>query len=66
VSHLPPHLLAGAEDEVRSGLPSGLTLAAMEKLLIRDDDLPPAQGNRGRRPRANWALTRARCFGNQA
>jgi len=35
LSHLPPHL-RGTEGEVRSGLPSGLTLAAMEKLLIRD------------------------------
>jgi transcriptional regulator with PAS, ATPase and Fis domain len=35
LSHLPPHL-RGEEDEARSGLPSGLTLAAMEKLAIRD------------------------------
>ena len=44
LSHLPPHL-RGAEDEVRSGLPSGLTLAAMEKLLIRDA-LRRHEGNR--------------------
>jgi PAS domain S-box-containing protein len=42
--HLPPHL-RGAEDEVRSGLPAGLTLAAMEKLLIRDA-LRRHKGNR--------------------
>ena len=42
--HLPPHL-RGAEDEVSSGLPSGLTLAAMEKLLIRDA-LRRHKGNR--------------------
>ncbi len=44
LSHLPPHL-RGAEDEVRSGLPSGLTLVAMEKLLIRDA-LRRHEGNR--------------------
>ncbi len=44
LSHLPPHL-RGAEDEVRSGLPSGLTLAAMEKLLICDA-LRRHKGNR--------------------
>jgi transcriptional regulator with PAS, ATPase and Fis domain len=44
LSHLPPHL-RGAEDEVRSGMPSGLTLAAMEKLLIRDA-LRRHKGNR--------------------
>ena len=42
--HLPPHL-RGAEDEVRSGLPSGLTLGGMEKLLIRDA-LRRHKGNR--------------------
>ncbi len=42
--HLPPHL-RGAEDEARSGLPSGLTLATMEKLLIRDA-LRRHKGNR--------------------
>jgi PAS domain S-box-containing protein len=44
LSHLPPHL-RGAEDEGRSELPSGLTLAAMEKLLIRDA-LRRHKGNR--------------------
>ena len=44
LSHLPPHL-RGAEDEARSGLPSGLTLATMEKLLIRDA-LRRHKGNR--------------------
>jgi transcriptional regulator with PAS, ATPase and Fis domain len=44
LSHLPPQL-RGAEDEGRSGLPSGLTLAAMEKLLIRDA-LRRHKGNR--------------------
>ena len=33
--HLPPHL-RGEEGAMRSGLPTGMTLAAMEKLLIRD------------------------------
>jgi PAS domain S-box-containing protein len=44
LAHLPPHL-RGAEDEARSGLPSGLTLATMEKLLIRDA-LRRHKGNR--------------------
>jgi len=35
VAHLPGHL-RGGPDEARLGLPSGLTLAAMENLLIRD------------------------------
>jgi PAS domain S-box-containing protein len=42
--HLPPHL-RGEEDEIRSGLPPALTLAAMEKLLIRDA-LRKHKGNR--------------------
>ncbi len=33
--HLPPHL-RGEEGAMRSGPPTGVTLAAMEKLLIRD------------------------------
>ena len=43
-SHLPPQL-RGNDEGVRSGLPAGLTLAAMEKLLIRDA-LRRRNGNR--------------------
>lgn len=43
-SHLPPQLRA-SDDGAHSGLPAGLTLAAMEKLLIRDA-LRRSQGNR--------------------
>ncbi len=44
LAHLPSHL-RGQEDGALSGLPSGLTLAAMEKLLIRDA-LRRHKGNR--------------------
>jgi transcriptional regulator with PAS, ATPase and Fis domain len=44
LSQLPPQLRGDGED-ARSGLPAGLTLAAMEKLLIRDA-LRRAKGNR--------------------
>jgi PAS domain S-box-containing protein len=43
LAHLPPHLRGGTNGS--SGLPAGLTLAAMEKLLIRDT-LRRNQGNR--------------------
>ncbi|MFO1500042.1 MAG: sigma 54-interacting transcriptional regulator [Verrucomicrobiota bacterium] len=43
-SHLPPQL-RGGDEGVRSGLPSGLTLLAMEKLLLRDA-LRRTKGNR--------------------
>jgi PAS domain S-box-containing protein len=42
-AHLPPQLRG--EDGLRSGLPAGMTLAAMEKLLIRDA-LRRQRGNR--------------------
>jgi transcriptional regulator with PAS, ATPase and Fis domain len=42
--HLPPKL-RGDEAGLRTGLPTGLTLAAMEKLLIRDA-LRKHEGNR--------------------
>jgi PAS domain S-box-containing protein len=44
MSHLPPQV-RGGEDGVRSGLPSALTLAAIEKLAIRDA-LRRQKGNR--------------------
>ena len=44
LAHLPSHL-RGGEDGALSGLPPGLTLAAMEKLLIRDA-LRRHKGNR--------------------
>ena len=44
MAHLPPKL-RGDEAGLRSGLPPGLTLAAMEKLLIRDA-LRKHEGNR--------------------
>jgi PAS domain S-box-containing protein len=44
LTHLPPHL-RGEHDGVRSELPTGLTLAAVEKLLIRDA-LRRSNGNR--------------------
>lgn len=44
LSHLPPHL-RGDEAASPTGLPAGLTLAAMEKLLIRDA-LRRNKGNR--------------------
>ncbi|MBE0543821.1 MAG: sigma 54-interacting transcriptional regulator [Verrucomicrobia bacterium] len=44
LSHLPPKL-RGDEATLRSGLPPGVTLAAMEKLLIRDA-LRRNKGNR--------------------
>jgi PAS domain S-box-containing protein len=44
LAHLPSHL-RGQEDGALSGLPSGLTLAAMEKLLIRNA-LRRRNGNR--------------------
>jgi PAS domain S-box-containing protein len=44
LTHLPPKL-RGDEAGLRSGLPAGLTLAAMEKLLIRDA-LRKHEGNR--------------------
>jgi PAS domain S-box-containing protein len=43
-SHLPPHL-QGKDDGDRSALPAGLTLAAMEQMLIRDA-LRRSKGNR--------------------
>jgi PAS domain S-box-containing protein len=43
-AHFPPQL-RGDDDGLRAGLPSGMTLAAMEKLLIRDA-LRRHQGNR--------------------
>jgi len=48
--HLPPHL-RGEEAGSRSGLPDGLTLGAMEKLLIRDT-LQRHGGNRAAAARA--------------
>ncbi len=48
--HLPPKL-RGDEAALRTGLPSGLTLAAMEKLLIRDA-LRKHEGNRAAAARA--------------
>jgi len=44
LDHLPPHL-RGDQEGVHSGLPAGLTLAAMEKLLIQDA-LRRHKGNR--------------------
>jgi len=44
MAHLPPKL-RGDEAGLRTGLPAGLTLAAMEKLLIRDT-LRKHEGNR--------------------
>ena len=44
LAHLPPHL-RGEEEGRTSALPAGLTLAAMEKLLIQDA-LKRNQGNR--------------------
>ncbi len=43
-AHLPPHL-RGEEAGIRAGLPTGVTLAAMEKLLVRDA-LRRHKGNR--------------------
>jgi PAS domain S-box-containing protein len=44
LTHLPAHLRS-SEGETRSGLPSGLTLAAIEKLAVRDA-LRRCKGNR--------------------